>query len=403
MKIDMEDIPALAGGCPVRTDYLIFGSPPIEQAEIDEVVDSLKSGWIGTGPKVERFENNFKDYIGAKHAVAVNSCTAALHLALLAAKIEPGDEVIMPVMTFTASAAAIIHAGCKPVFVDVDLKTMNIDIQQIETAITENSRIILPVHFAGRPCRMDRIAAIAGKYDLKIIEDAAHAIETVSQGQKVGCIGDLTCFSFYVTKNVVTGEGGMVTTNIERYADWIKILALHGMTKDAWHRFSDDGYKHYDVVYPGFKYNMMDIQAAIGLRQLQRIEKYAIRRKSIWEQYNEAFKNLPVNIPFNGLLFGDRHGYHLYTLMLKLEDLNITRNQFMTAMHKENIGTGVHYRALHLHSYYAKKYNLQRGMFPNAEIISERTVSLPLSGKLSDEDVEDVINAVTRILLYYGK
>jgi len=399
----MEDIPALAGGYPVRTDYLIFGSPPIEQAEIDEVVDSLKSGWIGTGPKVERFENTFKNYIGAKHAVAVNSCTAALHLALLAAKIEPCDEVIMPVMTFTASAAAIIHAGGQPVFVDIDLKTMNIDTQQIESAITDNSRIILPVHFAGRPCRMDRIKAIAGNYDLKIIEDAAHAIETVAQGEKVGCIGELTCFSFYVTKNVVTGEGGMVTTNNEQYADWIKILALHGMTKDAWHRFGDDGYKHYDVVYPGFKYNMMDIQAAIGLHQLQRIEKYAVRRKAIWDQYNEAFKDLPVSVPFNGLLSGDRHALHLYTLMLKLEDLKITRNQFMTALHKENIGTGVHYRALHLHSYYAKKYNLQQGMFPNAEYISERTVSLPLSAKLTDKDVEDVINAITRILLYYEK
>jgi dTDP-4-amino-4,6-dideoxygalactose transaminase len=399
----MEDIPALAGGCPVRTDYLIFGSPAIEQAEIDEVVDSLKSGWIGTGPKVKRFENTFKKYIGAKHAIAVNSCTAALHLALLAVEIEPGDEIITPVMTFTASAAAIIHAGCKPVFVDVDLKTMNIDIQQIEPAITKNTRIILPVHFAGRPCRMDQITALAGKYDLKIIEDAAHAIETVAQGKKVGCIGELSCFSFYVTKNVVTGEGGMVTTNNEQYAGWIKILALHGMTKDAWHRFSDDGYKHYDVVYPGFKYNMMDIQAAIGLHQLQRVEQYAIRRKAIWDQYNEAFKDLPVSTPFNGFLSGDRHAYHLYTLMLKLEDLKITRNQFMTALHKENIGTGVHYRALHLHSYYAKKYNLQRGMFPNAETISERTASLPFSGKLSDKDVEDIINAVTRILRYYGK
>ena len=263
--------------------------------------------------------------------------------------------------------------------------------------------INLPVHFAGRPCRMDRITAIADKYDLKIIEDAAHAIETVAQGKKVGCIGELTCFSFYVTKNVVTGEGGMVTTNDERYADWIKILALHGMTKDAWHRFSDDGYKHYDVVYPGFKYNMMDIQAAIGLHQLQRVEQYAVRRKAIWNQYNEAFMDLPVSVPFNGLLSGDRHALHLYTLILKLEDLKITRDRFMTALHKENIGTGVHYRALHLHSYYAKKYNLQRDMFPNSEYISERTVSLPLSGKLTDKDVEDVINAVTRILRYYEK
>ena len=399
----MADSPAVAGGKPVRKDYLIFGSPAIEQAEIEEVVDSLKSGWLGTGPKVERFEEAFKKYVGAKYAVAVNSCTAALHLALLAVEIQPDDEVITPVMTFTASAAAIIHAAGKPVFVDIDPETMNIDTQQIEPALTENTRAILPVHFAGRPCRMDNIVALAREYDLKIIEDAAHAIETTAQGKKVGSIGDLTCFSFYVTKNMVTGEGGMVTTNDEKCADRIKILALHGMTKDAWHRFSDDGYKHYDVVYPGFKYNMMDIQAAIGFHQLQRIEQYAIRRKTIWDMYNEAFKALPVITPSNALLAGDRHAYHLYTLVLKLEDLEISRDQFMTGMHRENIGTGVHYKALHLHSYYAEKFNLRKGMFPNAEYVSDRTVSLPLSAKLSDGDVEDVIKAVSRILSYYAK
>jgi dTDP-4-amino-4,6-dideoxygalactose transaminase len=403
MGIQMADSPAVAGGKPVRKDYLIFGSPAIEQAEIEEVVDSLKSGWLGTGPKVERFEEAFKKYVGAKYAVAVNSCTAALHLALLAVEIQPDDEVITPVMTFTASAAAIIHAAGKPVFVDIDPETMNIDTQQIEPALTENTRAILPVHFAGRPCHMDNIVALAQEYDLRIIEDAAHAIETLAQGRKVGGISDLTCFSFYVTKNVVTGEGGMVTTNNEGYADWIKILALHGMTKDAWHRFSDDGYKHYEVIYPGFKYNMMDIQAAIGLHQLERIEQYALRRKAIWDRYNESFKDLPLNVPSNELLSGDRHAYHLYTLILKLEDLKINRNQFMTALHRENIGTGVHYQALHLHSYYAEKYNLKEGMFPNAEYISDRTVSLPLSAKLSDRDVEDVINAVRRILRYYEK
>lgn len=399
----MDDIPAVAGGKPVRKDYLIFGSPTIEQAEIDEVVDSLRSGWLGTGPKVERFEEAFNKYVGAKYAIAVNSCTAALHLALLAIEIEPGDEVITPAMTFTASAAAIIHAGGRAVIVDIDLETMNIDTKQIEPAITEKTRAILPVHFAGRPCRMDNIVALAQEYDLRVIEDAAHAIETIAQGKKVGTIGDLTCFSFYVTKNVVTGEGGMVTTNDEKYADWIKILALHGMTKDAWHRFGDDGYKHYEVVYPGFKYNMMDIQAAIGFHQLQRIEEYALRRKGIWEQYNEAFKALPVIIPPSQLLPADRHAFHLYTLLLKLEDLEITRDQFMTALHRENIGTGVHYKALHLHSYYSEKYNLSRGMFPNAEYISDRTVSLPLSAKLSDGDVEDVVKAVSRILRYYAK
>jgi dTDP-4-amino-4,6-dideoxygalactose transaminase len=403
MRSSLESIPVLAGGKPFRKNYLIFGSPAIEQEEIDDVVDSLKSGWLGTGPKVGRFEQSFKEYVGAKYAVAVNSGTAALHLALLAIGIRPGDEVITTPMSFTATAAAIIHSGGKPVFVDIDKTAMNMDPGMIEPSISEGTRAILPVHFAGRPCNMEKIIEIANKYGLKVIEDAAHAIETVAQGRKVGSIGDLTCFSFYVTKNIITGEGGMVTSNEQKYADNIKILALHGMTRDAWHRFSDDGYKHYDVICPGFKYNMMDIQAAIGFHQLQRIEQYALRRKSIWGQYNKAFKSLPVITPSNDLLGGDRHAYHLYTLLLKLEDLSITRDQFMTALHRENIGSGVHYKALHLQPYYSQKYNLSRGMFPNAEYISDRTVSLPLSAKLSDRDVEDVVNAVSRILRYYEK
>ena len=399
----MSDLPAFDGGKPVRTDYLIFGSPAIEKPEIDEVVDSLKTGWLGTGPKVKHFEEAFKEYVDSRYAIALNSCTAALHLALLAIEIEPGDEVITSPMTFTASAAAIIHAGGKPVFVDVDLETMNIDPKQIEPLIKEKTRAVLPVHFAGRPCRMDNIMALSKKYDLKIIEDAAHAIETVAQGKKVGTIGDCSCFSFYVTKNVVTGEGGMITTDNQRYAERIKIMALHGMTEDAWHRFSDEGFKHYEVVYPGYKYNMMDIQAAIGIHQLQRVDRNAVQRKVIWDRYNEAFRGLPVITPSEKVLPGDRHARHLYTLLLKIEELKISRDQFMMALHSENIGTGIHYKALHLHPYYSKKYGLTRGMFPNAEYISDRTVSLPLSAKLTDQDVDDVIKAVRRVLKCYAK
>lgn len=399
----MSQLPALAGGKPIRKNYLVFGSPLIKQAEIDDVVDSLKSGWVGTGPKVNRFEEAFKEYVGAKFAVALSSCTAALHLSFLAIGIKPGDEVITSPMTFTASAAAIIHARGRPVFVDVDSESMNIDTKQIESAISEKTRAILPVHFAGRPCLMVDIVPVAQEYGLTIIEDAAHAIETVAQGKKVGTIGDLTCFSFYVTKNVITGEGGMIVTENEDYAGKIKVLALHGMTKDAWHRFSDEGFKHYEVVYPGFKYNMMDIQAAIGIHQLQRVDENALRRKVIWDQYNEAFKGLPVIMPSDKFSKGDRHAYHLYSLLLKIEDLKINRGEFMMALHKENIGSGVHYRALHLHPYYSQEFGLRRGMFPNAEFISDRTVSLPLSAKLTDGDVEDVIKAVRRILSYYGK
>lgn len=403
MNKSQARIPAVAGGKPIRDDYLVFGKPTIEQDEIDDVVDSLKSGWLGTGPKVHRFEEAFRQYVGAKCAVAVNSCTAALHLALLASGVKPGDQVITTPMSFTATAAAIIHAGATPVFVDIDRNTMNIDAARIEPSVVEQTRAIAPVHFAGRPCDMVRIMEIATRNRLKVIEDAAHAIETVAQNSKVGKIGDLTCFSFYVTKNVVTGEGGMVTTDHEPYADRIKMLALHGMTRDAWRRYSDDGFKHYEVIQPGFKYNMMDIQAAMGFHQLWKIERNAGRRKTIWEQYDQAFKGLPIVIPPKGLLAGDRHAYHLYTVLLKLEELKISRDAFITALHRENIGSGVHYRALHLHPYYAEALNLRRGMFPHAEYVSDRTISLPLSAGLTDNDVDDVIKAVQSLLTYYAK
>ena len=399
----MDNIPVSAGGKPLRDKYIIFGSPVIEKPEIDDVVDSLTTGWLGTGPKVKRFEEAFKEYVESKYAVAVNSCTAALHLALLVIDLSPGAEVITTPLTFTATAASIIHAGANPIFVDVDQKSMNITTEFIEPAITERTKAIIPVHFAGRPCNMKKITELSERYGLRIIEDAAHAIEAVSQGKKIGSIGDLTCFSFYVTKNIVTGEGGMVTTNNEEYAEKIKVMALHGMTKDAWHRFTDQGFKHYQVIYAGFKYNMTDIQAAIGYHQLKRIEHYASRRNMIWNYYNDAFNELPVITPSDNALTGDRHARHLYTLLLKIDDLSINRDQFMDALHKENIGTGVHYIALHLHPYYAERYNLKRGMFPNAEYISDRTVSIPLSAKLNDADVEDIVKAVSRILNYYAK
>jgi len=380
-----------------RESFLVFGSPLIERDELDEVIDSLKSGWIGTGPKVHRFEEMFKEYKGAKHALALNSCTAGLHLALLAIDLKPGDEVITTPMTFCATANTIIHAGGVPVFVDVEKDTMNIDPQLIEAKITPRTKAILPVHFAGRPCNMDAIMDIAKRYNLKVIEDCAHAIETEYHGKKAGTFGDLGCFSFYVTKNIITGEGGMVITNNDEYADKIKILGLHGMSKDAWKRFSDDGFKHYQVVYPGYKYNMMDLQAAIGINQLQRIEKYSKRRRYIWERYNQAFSDLPVITPALEEP-NTRHALHLYTLLIDIDKTKLSRDQVLNKLHEEQIGTGVHYIALHLQPYYAETFGFRRGDFPNAEYISERTLSLPLSAKLSDEDVEDVIEAVRKVL-----
>lgn len=385
------------GPAPVRSKdrFLVFGSPIIEDAEIQEVVASMKSGWLGTGPKVARFEQDFAAYKGATFAAALNSCTAALHLSILAAGIKPGDEVITTPMTFCATVNAIVHAGGTPVLADVDPKTMNIDPKEIERKITARTKAILPVHFAGRPCDMDPITDIAKHHDLRIIEDCAHAIETEYKGRKTGTFGDFGCFSFYVTKNIVTGEGGMVLAKREDDIARIKVLGLHGMSKDAWKRFGDEGYKHYQVVECGFKYNMMDLQAAIGIHQLQRVEEYWLRRQEIWQLYNEAFADLPVGLPAEPET-ETRHAYHLYTLMIDEARSGVSRDAFLDAMTKKNIGVGVHYLSIPEHPYYQQTYGWKPEDNPNAMKIGRQTVSLPISAKLTDEDVSDVVNAVKK-------
>jgi dTDP-4-amino-4,6-dideoxygalactose transaminase len=375
----------------------VFGAPLIGDAEINEVVDSMKKGWIGTGPKVARFQDMFAEYVGADYAVALNSCTAGLHLSMLVSGLGPGDEVITTPMTFCATANTVIHTGATPVFADCDRETQLIDPQRIEDAITPRTRAIVPVHLAGRACDMDAISDIAQRHDLIVIEDAAHAIETVYKDRKIGNISHLTCFSFYVTKNIITGEGGMITTNNPDYADKIKMYGLHGMSRDAWKRFSDDGYKHYQVVFPGYKYNMMDIQAALGIHQMQHIDDWLVRRNEIWQRYNEAFADLPVGLPAPD----DPdivHARHLYTLMIDEAVCGISRDAFMNKLHQMNIGTGVHYIGVHLHPYYEDRFGLKPEDLPNATWLSERTVSLPLSPGLSDEDVEDVIAAVRSVI-----
>lgn len=381
----------------MRKSYLVFGSPLIEDAEIDEVVKTLKSGWIGTGPKVHQFEEDFKKYIGVKHAVAISSCTAGLHLGIVALGIGPGDEVIVPSMTFAATANSVIHAGAKPIMVDVDRFKMTIDLEDVKRKITERTKAIIPVHFAGRACQVDEIEEIAKQYNLRIIHDTAHAIETEFNGKKIGTYSDLSSYSFYVTKNVVTAEGGMVVTNDDELASKLKIYALHGMSKDAWKRFSDDGYKHYQVVFPGFKYNMTDIQASIGIHQLKRVEEYSKRRKQIWDIYNNELKALPLFLP-PAPEENTRHAYHLYTILLDIENARISRDELLASLHKMNIGTGVHYISLHLQPYYRDTFGYKRGDFPNSEFISQRTLSIPFSAKLTDEDVADVINSLKTIL-----
>lgn len=382
---------------PLRNEFLIFGSPLVGEEEIQEVVSALRTGWIGTGPRAAQFEHDMRNYTGAKYSVAVNSCTAALHLSILALGIGPGDEVITTPMTFAATANAVIHTGAKPVFVDADRTTMLMDPDRIEAAITPRTRAILPIHFAGRPCAMNEIIAIARKHSLYVIEDAAHCIEGRYEGQRVGNIGDLTCFSFYVTKNLTTAEGGMVTTNSKELADRIRVLALHGMSMDAYQRFSEKGYKHYEVVAPGFKYNMPDILAAMGIHQLKRIESSLHRREEIWDRYQDAFSALPVHLPAPPEA-NTRHARHLYTLLLFQEECGKSRDDVLNLLNKKKIGTGVHYTPVHLHPYYRKTFGYTEGMFPNSEWIGDGTLSLPLSAKLRDQDVDDVIGAVHDVI-----
>lgn len=361
------------------------------------MLDSLRAAWIGTGPKVSRFEEMFRQYLGVSHAVALNSCTAGLHLSLLAAGIGRGDEVITTPMTFCATVNSIIHTGATPVLVDCERDSQLIDPNQIEAAITPKTKAIIPVHLCGRACDMDAIMDIAARHNLIVIEDAAHAIETTYKGRKVGTIGHMTVFSFYATKNVTTAEGGMVTTNIPELADKIKIYGLHGLSRDAWKRYSDEGFKHYQVVLPGYKYNMTDLQAALGLHQLPRVEQNLLRRNELWETYNQAFADLPVDLPAPDDP-NARHARHLYTLMVDKARTGVSRDEFMDRLHAQNIGTGVHYLGVHLHPYYRETYGFRPEDFPNATWISERTVSLPLSPKLTNGDVEDVIEAVRNAL-----
>jgi dTDP-4-amino-4,6-dideoxygalactose transaminase len=385
-----------------HSDFIVFGAPKIEREEIDEVVRCLESGWIGTGPLVAQFEREFAEYKEQPFAAAVSSCTAAMQLSVLAAGLGEGDEVITTPMTFCATVNAIIHTGATPVLADVDPRTMNIDPAEVEARITPKTKAILPVHFAGRSCDMDTLTEIAGRHGLKLIEDCAHAIETEYHGRKAGTFGDFACFSFYATKNVTTGEGGMVLTRNEEDLARIKVLALHGMSKDAWKRFSDEGYKHYFVVETGFKYNMMDLQAALGIHQLRRVESNWRRREEIWKRYNEAFADLPIGLPAEPEP-DTRHGYHLYTILIDEARTGISRDPFLEAMTAAGIGVGVHYLSVPEHPVYQEQFSWRPEDYPNAMRIGRQTVSLPLSAKLTDAEVMRVVEKVQAALSAQSK
>ena len=379
--------------------FIIFGAPCLENEEIQEVNRCLESGWLGTGPRVARFEQDFARYkgVGAAHVAALNSCSAALHVSMIAAGIEPGGEVITTPMTFCATVNAVVHAGLTPVLADIDPHTFNLDPKAVEAAITPRTRAILPVHFAGRPCEMSSLMEIAERHGLVVIEDSAHAIETMYHGKPAGTIGDFGCFSFYVTKNVVTGEGGMVYARREEDIGRVKMLALHGMSRDAWHRFGDAGFKHYQVVECGFKYNMMDLQAAIGIHQLARVERNWQRRQMIWRRYQQAFASLPVTRPAEPEE-GTRHAYHLYTLLIDEQETGIERDPFLDAMTAHGIGVGVHYVSIPEHRFYQQTYGWCPEQWPHAMRIGRQTVSLPLSPLLSDDEISRIIEAVQNII-----
>jgi dTDP-4-amino-4,6-dideoxygalactose transaminase len=388
---------------PVRKNFLVFGQPRMFQEEIAQVVETLRSGWWGTGAKAHEFEAKFADYVQAKYSVAVNSATAALHLALDVLGVGPGDEVITTPLTFVSTANVIVHQRAVPVFADVDRITWNIDPVELGRRISKKTKAIIPVHLHGRPCDMDAIRAIAKKYKLYVIEDAAHATEAWYGGKKIGSISDFTAFSFYATKNLATGEGGMLTTNKKAWAEEAKIKSLHGINRDAWKRYTTAGFKPYEAVYAGYKYNMPDIIAALGLPQLKRLEENLQIRRKYWKMVSVGLKDVEEIILPPDEQPGTIHARHIYAILLGLEKLKISRNQFIDALKAEGIGAGVHFDPVHLHKFYRETFGFKKEDYPNAEYIGERTVSLPFYPHMSEQDVNDVIEAVRKIVEYYKR
>ena len=388
---DAESAPPRA-----RREFLPFAPPLIGDEEIREVVDTLKSDWITTGPKTKRFEQEFADYLGARAALALNSCTAALHTALVTLGIGPGDEVITTPTTFAASVNVIEHVGARPVLVDVEPDTLNLDPALVEAAITPRTRAVLPVHYAGHPVALDRIGELARAGRFAVIEDAAHALAAKYRGRPIGAGGNPTAFSFYATKNLTTAEGGMLTGSPE-FLERARIVSLHGMNRDAWKRYDRGGHWYYEIVAPGFKYNMTDIQAALGIWQLRKLPGFQERRRAVARMYDAAFAGEdalepPARRP------EVEHAWHLYVLRLRPEALRIGRDAFIEELRVRNIGTSVHFIPIHLHPYYRDKYGYRPDSFPVAHANYQRMLSLPLNARLSDADAADVVQAVLDIV-----
>jgi dTDP-4-amino-4,6-dideoxygalactose transaminase len=378
-------------------EFLPFSKPSISRAAIDEVVACLESGWITTGPRVAQFTENLQHYFSAPYVLPLASATAGLHLVLLALDLKPGDEVITTPLTFAATLNTIILAGGTPVLVDIDPDTLNMDINQVADAITEKTRVIMPVHFAGLPVDMDALYQLANTHHLRVVEDAAHAIGTVYKQKRIGSFGDTQVFSFHPNKNMTTGEGGCVVTTDAGLAKKISLLRFHGIDREAWNRYGKSGSQDYEVVLPGLKYNMMDIQAALGLHQLQELESFIERRTALAERYQEALTDWPQWQLPGEPAFEHRHAWHLYTPLINEQAARMNRDEFMQKMKEKNVGTGLHYRAVHLYPYYREQFGFSPGSFPYAESAGERIVSLPLFPAMTDTQHDRVLDVMYSI------
>ncbi len=374
--------------------FLPFSKPSISRAAIDEVVACLESGWITTGPRVAQFTENLQAYLSAPHVLPLTSATAGLHLALLALDLQPGDEVITTPLTFAATLNTIVVAGGKPVLVDIDPHTLNMDLNQVADAITEKTRVIVPVHFAGLPVDMDVLYQLAKTHELRVIEDAAHAIGAVYKDKRIGSFGDTQVFSFHPNKNMTTGEGGCVTTTNAELAKSVALLRFHGIDRESWNRYGKSGNQDYEIVLPGLKYNMMDLQAALGLHQLQELDSFIARRTELAERYQEALADWPQWELPGAPAFLHRHAWHLYTPRINEEAAHMNRDEFIQKMKEKNIGTGLHYRAAHLYPYYREQFGYHPGDFPYAESAGERIVSLPLFPAMTDAEHDRVLDVM---------
>lgn len=384
------------------TKFLPFHVPCLGDEEIQAVTEVLRSGWITTGPRVKEFEAAFSRYTGAREAVAVNSGTAALHLSLAAIDLRAGDEVVIPTMTFAATGEVVLYCGARPVLVDCERESFNLSVDALERAITPRTRAVIPVHYGGHPCEMDQIHNVAQRHGIKVIEDAAHALPARYNDRMVGTLGDITCFSFYATKTITTGEGGMATSENEEYAERMRILSLHGISKDAWKRYARDGEWRYEILEAGYKYNLTDLQAALGLVQLKKCDAMWRRRQSLAERYTNFLSRLDAyQVP--GVAAHVQHAWHLFVVLVDPSVLSIHRDRVIKELTLRGIGASVHFIPLHLHPLYQQRLGYKVGQFPVAERLFDRCISLPLSPAMTDDDADRVLEALADIARRYRR